>query len=218
MTANLAITTKIDVLRALLWQDAASYRKVIKSLLQARQKWYDDNVSGFWDNWFAMVFNLPGVTQKTGMLDDSALNDFGCAVWASVFGIDFGIPSISSSQISFGFRSNFYRKNFIVPGPNINFPTLQEKRLILRLRYMSLTSNGNIFDINPRMLVITVTTGFGSIYMKPKVVSGAVISNQIEYHFSWQPSANLLYILRKYSVLPTPATAQATLFYNGTPL
>lgn len=82
----------INLLRALLWQDDTAPR--MTALLQAKQDWYDTNVSTFWENWVADVFDI------------RTANEFGLAVWAIILGIPTSaiIPPTTKANFGFGIR------------------------------------------------------------------------------------------------------------------
>src|ERR1700733_14966336 len=62
----------VNLLQAILWQynDAIN----LQALLEAKDSWYFNNQTQFWNHWFNNVFNL------------ATANDFGLAVWSIILG------------------------------------------------------------------------------------------------------------------------------------
>lgn len=129
----------VDLLQTLLWQ----YNKAtsLQSLLTQKQAWYDLNQSEFWENWITNVFDI------------RTANQFGLAVWAIILAIPLYIntqPPEPGAPI-FGFNEdpsindylNFETSNFSNIGSS-EILTVEEQRLILRLRYFQLVTRGNI--------------------------------------------------------------------------
>jgi hypothetical protein len=79
----------INLLRALLWQD--NNTPALTALLQAKQAWYDTNVSTFWSDWVTDVFDI------------RTANEFGLAVWAIILGVPTTVILPPTTKKNFGF-------------------------------------------------------------------------------------------------------------------
>ncbi len=79
----------INLLRALLWQDNTATN--LTALLQAKQTWYDENVSTFFEDWVTDVFDI------------RTANEFGLAVWAIILGVPTTVILPPTTKANFGF-------------------------------------------------------------------------------------------------------------------
>jgi hypothetical protein len=79
----------VNLLRALLWQD--NNTPEMTAVLQAKQTWYDTNVSTFWSDWVKDVFDI------------RTANQFGLAVWAIVLGVPTTVILPPTTKANFGF-------------------------------------------------------------------------------------------------------------------
>lgn len=206
------IDNENDVLQALLWQYSNS--KKIFSLIEQKQIYLNAAYSDFWDSWYDDVFNL------------LTANEFGLAVWSIILGIPLFIPLENIEGKWFGFNSvpispvgnpfvNFNRGNFPPVTPVYSL-TLEEQRLILRLRYYQLVSNGvmvNDGDANvqvpgtnnflqtlfPASLYPPILTEYGTVYALDN------LDMSITYVFNIAISDNLINVLQDFDLLPRPA-------------
>jgi hypothetical protein len=177
----------IDIEQALLWQRNTA--EALTSLIQSKQRWYDENVTRFLNQWYDDVFNL-----------DTA-NDFGLSVWSIILDLPLfqGVNVDPPGKPIFGFgtyNQNFENGNF----SNINQKTgltTEEKRLLLKLRYFSLATRDDIPDINS--FLAYVFEPYGTVY----VLDGEDMT--MTYVFSYSISENLLEIMLQYKLLPKPA-------------
>lgn len=182
----------VDLLKAVLWeyQNAPN----LKKLIELDQSWYDVNQTQFWTDWFNNVFNL------------QTANQFGCAVWAIILGIPLNIiqPISTITPWGFGvFNKNFGNGNFATTGGEIVGLTLEEQRIILRLRYFQLTCNGTVPSINA--FLKKLFADFGSVY----VLDG--LDMTCIYVFKFHPSTGLLLALKDLDLLPRPAGVKLTI-------
>jgi len=180
------IDLSVDCLRALLWQYNEASR--LEGLLRAKQLWYDREQSTFWSDWIRDVFDL------------RTANDFGCAVWAIILDIPLAITSRGDDPDKPIWGFDQYRENF----NNGNFAstasvslTLEQKRLVLQLRYFQLTTTGAVPEINAFFAYIFES--FGLAY----VVDGYAMNAR--YVFGFPLSSSLELILTEYDLLPRPA-------------
>jgi hypothetical protein len=190
------ITTSVNLLRAILWQynDA----KALQSLLAAKQEWHKENVSDFWQNWYRDVFDL------------RTANDFGLSIWAEILGIKTvaSIPPTNINKANFGFgatNKNFDNGTFGQIGYKNKYLKTSEKRLLLRLRYLTLIARNTVPEINK--ILYDVFHELGTVY-----VSDSYDMNNIVYLFTYLPTSEVRFLLDNFDILPRPATVGAN--YN----
>jgi len=178
----------VNILRNLIWEydDAPA----MLSLLTAKQNWLITNQTQFWESWYTDVFNL------------QTANDFGLAVWSIILGLPLFIapnPEPDDKPI-WGFDDigyqNYDNGTFANPSGGIVL-TLEEKRLVLKLRYFQLITRGAIPEINEFLAFAFID--LGSIY----ALDGLDMTMVYVYLFS--PSQDLLAALITYDLLPRPA-------------
>lgn len=175
----------VNLLQSILWEYSNSPN--LTALINAKQAWYDQNQSEFWNDWFNNVFNL------------QTADEFGCAVWAIILGIPLTLIQAASTAPAWGFDTN---PNYDNAGfaPTDGEPvglTLDEQRIILRLRYFQLTSNGTVPDINKFLKYLFAD--YGSVY----VLDG--LNMTCIYVFRFRPTTALLTALKNLDLLPRPA-------------
>lgn len=169
--------------QALLWNENKA--EMLEKLVLAKQAWYDIYQEGFWLDWYRDVFNL------------QTANDFGCAVWAIILGLPIFLNIPSSSGPAFGFGSenkNFNHAPFGNRTGSTSRLTLEQKRIILRLRYYQLTSRGDITTTNQALNDI-----FGSVD-PVYVLDGLDMS--ITCVFRFYPDHALLRAIKDYDLIP----------------
>ena len=179
----------VDVLRALLWQHNKAER--LESLLTQKSAWYSENQSDFWANWTRDVFDL------------RTANAFGCQVWAAILGLKLTIPTSPTNPdapaFAFGtLRQNFGRGNFGQSGSGSVSLTVEQQRLVLRLRYFQLISRCTVPEINRFMALIF--GDLGRVYVQD-------LNNMehVVYVFDFTPGSQLTFIFEQYDLLPRPA-------------
>lgn len=174
----------VDLLRAVLWQyDGATG---LQSLLSSKSDWYVVNQTEFWTNWRRDVFDL------------TTANDFGCAVWGVILGIplSIGIPG-SGSRPVFGFgpdNLNFENGNFGRRSAGVASLTVEQKRLILRLRYYQLVSDGSVPHTN---YVLQQVFGQGYVLDNHDMTATFVFESPIP--------AQIRTVIDQFDLLPRPA-------------
>ena len=178
----------VDLLQSLIWR--YNQADLLESLIQQKQDWYTTNQTQFWQDWYDNVFNL------------QTANNFGCAVWAIILDIPISSETAPppAAGLYFGFdeyNSNFDNSNFAPGDPLQPVLTLLQKRLVLRLRYFQLVTNGVIPDINRFIQWLFAYDGF--VY----VVDNLDMS--ITYVFEFDPGDDLISIFNLYDILPRPA-------------
>ena len=178
----------VDLLRALLWQDNNTPN--MTAILQAKQTWYDTNVSTFWSDWVTDVFDI------------RTANQFGLAVWAIVLGVPTTVILPPTTKANFGFGSfnkNFNNGNFGQNTSQAAILTLEQQRLLLLLRYFSLTTLPSVTNINAGLK--RILGSLGTCY-----VLDPLDMSYITYVFTFIPNSELSFVLNNYDVLPRPST------------
>lgn len=177
----------VNLLRAILWQD--NNAATLQAILQQKQDWYTTNQTEFWTDWLANVFDI------------RTANEFGLSVWAIILGIPTSLIVPPTTKKNFGFGAphfNFNRGNFGHSSSVVVGLTLEQKRILLRLRYFKLISRPTVPAIN-RMLK-SVLGDQGGVY-----VLDANDMSFTTYVFGFQPNSTLALILQSQDVLPRPA-------------
>jgi len=179
----------VDVLSALLWQHNEA--DALRSILEAKQGWYETNQEDFWQNWYRDVFNL-----------DTA-NEFGRRVWSIILNVPLVIASTPSptTKKGFGFgpyRKNFNNGNFNSSGSSTIGLTAEQQRIVLKLRYYQLVSRPTVTEFNEVMN--RVLGGTGRVYLLDSLDMNYAIAV-----FNYEPGSQLRFILDEYDLLPRPA-------------
>lgn len=187
----------LNLLQAILWQYNDSPR--IQTLITEKSNWYADNEEQFWNDWVVNVFDL------------RTANTFGLCVWSIILDIPLyinvnsidpdGKPLIGFNEYTvfpdlINTYVNFENGNFSNRNSVINL-TIEEQRLILRLRYYQLVSRGAIPEINT--FLKELFQNFGTVY----VLDGLDMS--IVYVFNFDLSSSIFYVLTQLDLLPRPA-------------
>ena len=132
----------VNLLQALLWQYQPAVN--LQAILEDENAWIEANQQGFWENWYADVFDL------------ATANDFGLSVWSIILNqptyINNGPPPPGQAIFGLGVdNENLTNGNFgIQTGYTYQFST-PIARLLLQLRYFQLVSSGTVPETN-RML------------------------------------------------------------------
>jgi hypothetical protein len=179
-----AFDFSVNLLRAMLWQYNEASR--LESLVAQKQAWFDAENQGFWDNWMVDVFDL------------RTANAFGLSVWAIILDMPLTIESGNTpgeERVIFGFASddeNFDNGNF---EPWAALPlTVEQSRLILRLRYYQLVTRGTVPEVNKYLQ--TLFADLGSAY----VVDG--LNMTARYVFGFPLSTDLQQVFSLFDLLP----------------
>lgn len=174
----------VDLLKALLWQynDAAR----LQSLLADKAEWYAEHNAGFWENWQRDVFDL------------LTANEFGLSVWGVILDIplSYGLPSSGARPVfGFGdFNLNFNQGTFGRDASGVAGLTTEQKRLVLRLRYYQLISDGTVPHIN---FVLRDVFGQGKVLDRYDMTA--------TYVFETEVPSSVRVLLDKFDLLPRPA-------------
>lgn len=185
-----AFDSSVNVLKALLWEhDGAD--KLVK-LATLKQEWYEKNHSEFWDNWVRDVFNI-----------DTA-NQFGLAVWGRILDVKMQVtsaPDVGKAAFGFGTANrNFERGNFANKSSNTIGLTVDQQRLVIRLRYFKLTARGTVPETNRFLKHIFTDEGQGRVF-----VTDPYDMSFVTYFFEQAPTSQVQFILDNYDLLPRPA-------------
>lgn len=175
----------IDVLGALLWQDNDAVN--LSGLLNAKQAWYQENHCDFWNDWVVNVFDL------------NTANEFGLRVWSEIL----NVPLFASTERSpnefpaWGFGDiNFTHGNFATDDNSAFLLTLEERRIVLKMRFFSLVTSGALTQVNSFMASIF---GVGNFYMIDNNDMTITYTNTIEL------SSELTRTLIELDLLPRPS-------------
>lgn len=181
----------VNAMQALLWQYNEALR--LQAIVQENQDFYNLNQTAFWENWYRDVFDL------------RTANEFGCTVWGIILGmpltIEIPVDGVDNGSWGFGeYRKNFENGNFAFSNNSFYSLPLEQKRLVLRMRYFQLTSRGTVPEIN---FFLREIFGPGVYVLDGLDMTGEVI-------FQTEPSASTKFILKYYDVLPRPAGVGVT--------
>lgn len=174
----------VDLLRAILWQYNDATR--LQSILQQKSEWYEVNQKTFWDDWIRDVFDL------------TTANDFGLSVWGVILGVSlsFGLPGTGARPVwGFGVHNlNFNNGNFGRDAAGVAGLTVEQKRLVLQLRYYQLISDGTVPHAN---------------YVLKKVFGTGYVLDHLDmtatYIFPTDIPSSIRAILEQFDLLPRPA-------------
>lgn len=177
----------VNLLAAILWQYEGSER--LKALAVAKQAWTTENQTNFWLGWYRDVFNVDTATA------------FGLSIWGRILDVRLSLEVQPQDKVNFGFGS--FNKNFNAPS---NFGvtlsgnqslTIDQQRIVIKLRYFQLTSRGTVSEINE---FLSTLFGPGNAFViDPYDMSFAI------YQFNFTPDSQLRFILDEFDLLPRPA-------------
>lgn len=180
--------TSVDLLRALLWQHDNAH--ALRTLVERKQKWYNENQRDFWRGWYRDVFDV-----------DTA-NDFGLAVWGRILNVPLGLQVDATIGIPhFGFgvhHRNFNNGPFARATNGEQAMSTDQKRLIIRLRYYQLISRGTVTDINEAMA--RIFGDLGQVFVRDPLDM-----SKITYVFKFGPSSRVRLILDRMNLLARPS-------------
>lgn len=192
MSTVQSLDYNVDLLRAILWQYEDSDR--LKTLVLAKQEWVDQYQSQFWADWYRDVFNIDTATK------------FGLSVWGRILDISLGVErEPQPAKISFGFgqyNANFNNGNFGSLSQTTQPLSLEQQRLVIRMRYFQITCRPTVPEINEFLAYIFKDQG-----------AAYVIDNldmSMTYVFGFAPSSELQYILQNYNLLPRPSAVDVS--------
>jgi len=169
-----------NLLQVLLWQynEAAN----IQSLLEKKQEWTDQNVTQFINDWYDNVYNL------------NTTNEFGLQVWAIILGVKFDLATVTITQ-AFGFDHNGTFDTSTFAPENGTSLTIEQRRTILKFRYLYLTTNATIDKIDSAVKAILGNTAM--VYDNLDMTLTVAMANYPDFYTK--------FILDNYNVIPRPA-------------
>lgn len=193
-----AFDFSVNLVQALLWKHNQAV--ALEGLVVNKQEWYEENQTAFWSDWFRDVFDL------------RTANAFGMQVWARILGVRLTLPLGPSNpdKPTWGFGvhyKNFGHGNFGRIGAGTASLTLEEQRIILRLRYFQLVSRATVPDINRALKA--VFGHLGNVYVLDPLNMGAL--SYVTFVFDFQPGSRLLNLLVDFDILPRPSGVGARL-------
>lgn len=178
-----------DLLKAILWQYENADK--LKALAHLKAAYFNQSTVSFWQNWYRDVFNI-----------DTA-NDFGLLVWSRILDVPLGIdiPPSDKNKIGFGFgkkKANF-KANFRRNADYTLSLTLDQKRMLVRMRYFNLTQSPTVTNINEFLKrffwredsKVFVLDPFDMTYMY--------------YVFNFNPDERLRLLLENFDLMPRPS-------------
>jgi hypothetical protein len=203
MTTIQPIDYTVNIAKALIWQYNEASN--ITNLINLKQEWYTEYQTQFWQDWFNNVFWL---WNPTPLGEPGAFTEFGAAVWSIILGIPLQIgpePFPDDAQV-FSFDGsdsfpnwNFDNGGFTNGGSSIQL-TLQDKVLILQLRYFQLITRGAVPEVNAFLQKAFEFYGYdGDVFVRDG------LNMTCQYIFTTPISVNLQYILENFDILPRPA-------------
>lgn len=194
----------VDLLQVILWQ----YNRAtnLTGILQGKQSWYDLNQTEFWQNWYDDVFNL------------QTANLFGLTIWSIILNIPLFIqinPDPPGKPL-WGFNEiplintyvNFENGNFTSRDSTIEL-TLEEQRIVCKLRYFQLVTRGNlsVFNTLPDPADVLGINQFLDFVFGP--LGGAYLLDYLDMtiacNFLYPISTQLLVVIQQYDLIPRPA-------------
>lgn len=186
----------VNLLRALLWRNNEAVN--IQALLQHKQDYSDSESRDFWTAWIEDVFDL------------RTANEFGLSVWAIILDVNISIQVVDLPPVNsnWGYgpdRINYFGSNY---GPSQGGIVLnpEDARLILRLRYYQLTTNGNVLSINAMLQDV-----FGELGV------AYVVDNfdmTLHYQFLFVLSSSVVLAFQNLDILPRPAGVLLTFSFS----
>lgn len=206
----------VNLMQALLWQYNEAAR--LQLLLSQKNFWYEINQQQFWEKWCIDVFDL------------RTANLFGLAVWSYILNIplfieftpdtmgkplwgfneiDGSFPTYINDYQDFG-NGNFTTRHSIVT------LTIEEQRLLLRLRYYQLVSRGatgSDAKLGVQSGIAGTNEFLSTLFaaypkMHPEYGIAYVLDGldmTITYVFNFNLPQAFRYIFQYYDVLPRPA-------------
>lgn len=187
----------VDLLQSLLWQYNTAPN--LQAILAAKQAWYDDNQTTFWNDWITDIFDL------------RTCNDFGCVVWAIILGIPISLilAPVTNGKQPWGFDAtnltNFNNYNFTGSAPTPITLTTDEKRTILKLRYRQMTARTTAPETN--RILKDVLSQYGLCYIQDNLDMTAVLVCK----FIIPPVLSIIFSL---DLVPRPAGVTLTILQS----
>lgn len=172
-----------DLKKVILWQYENAEK--LKALVISQDQWHRENNKSFYQKWHDDFFNI-----------DTA-NEWGLRLWARILGVSLAAHfEPQSEKIAFGvggkrknFKGNFGSRG----GGKVSF-SLDQLRLMIKMRYFRLTNQPTAYNINK--------------FLKENIEDGAmyVIDNQdmtfAYYVLEFTPDPAFKFLLDEIDLLP----------------
>lgn len=178
-----------DLLKAILWQyeDADN----LKALAGYKSAYFDKSTVQFWRNWYRDVFNI-----------DTA-NEFGLNIWSRILDVPLGIdvPPSDKTKVGLGFgkkKANF-KANFRRNSDYTLSLTVEQKRLIIRMRYFNLTQSPTVTNINEFLMRLFWQEDSKVFVLDPLDMT------YMYYVFNYNPDERLRLLLENFDLMPRPS-------------
>ena len=178
-----------DLLKAILWQyeDADN----LKALAGYKSAYFDKSTVQFWRNWYRDVFNI-----------DTA-NEFGLNIWSRILDVPLGIdvPPSDKTTVGLGFgkkKANF-KANFRRNSDYTLSLTVEQKRLIIRMRYFNLTQSPTVTNINEFLMRLFWQEDSKVFVLDPLDMT------YMYYVFNYNPDERLRLLLENFDLMPRPS-------------
>ncbi|EJG2210068.1 TPA: DUF2612 domain-containing protein [Proteus mirabilis] len=178
-----------DLLKAILWQyeDAEN----LKKLASFKASHFEKSMVSFWQNWYRDVFNI-----------DTA-NDFGLSIWSRILDVPLGIdiPPSDKNKVGFGFgkkKANF-KSNFRRNADYTLSLTVDQKRMLVRMRYFNLTRSPTVTNINAFLKRFFWRDDSKVFVLDPLDMT------YMYYVFNFNPDERLRVLLENFDLMPRPS-------------
>lgn len=126
--------------------------------------------------WYSAEFSEFWDSWYRDVFDIRTANEFGLHVWSIVLGVPLSVDAFPNKAL-----------------------TLEQKRLVIRLRFYQLITRATIPMVNAEMK--DVFGKFGQVYALDPLDMSAIM-----YVFRFRPDDDMKFILENYDLLPRPAT------------
>jgi len=178
----------LDLLTSILW----SYNDAVnlQGLTQLKQNWYDENQTAFWNDWIVDVFDM------------RTANAFGLSVWSVILDLplfgesDESPPGYPAWGFGPTYGHNFFDGNFATDAKGVFGIPLEQKRLLLQLRYYQLTTRGATPAVN-RFL--------NTLFGPNQIYAFDVLDMTINYVLVGNTAISMQSLFELFDILPRPA-------------
>lgn len=184
------ITEDVRLRQVILWQHEQAVKLI--GMVDVSQAGYDRLQTDFWQKWYDDVFNI-----------DTA-NDFGLSIWAMILKVKTSVDfDAQPDKLAFGYgalRKRYGHGNYGLRLGGTTRLSTNQKRLMIRARYFSLTNRPTVDNIND-FLRKYFWIGESKVY----VIDSMDMSTAL-YTFNYTPDSELSFLINNTDLLPRPAT------------
>lgn len=211
----------LDILAALLWQYNSADNLI--NLVNFKNEWYMTNQTQFWNDWFHNIFNVLNVPPSEL---DPLIHSFGLEVWSLILNLplEIGDNVEPDDALIFGMRDpgslyplnspgnqNFDHGNFKNIGPLPEYP-IQWQQLLLRIRYVQLTTRGDVLSINYALSFLFSDYAAYGVIGPVYVLDGLDMSMAYVFVGSLNPQLKAAFLM--YDILPRPSGVLLKIYSN----